>query len=261
MNELYVKEFVKQAMQQRVPQTKIAALLQRASQIVNSQVKAASTKLDIVDGLIKESGLQKTASSVSYVHGILNEALVNGADVPEAIQFTKQALDATNKRINFMEKVSKIANDPKLNLYAEGFIEKAKIAGMEQDEAIQLLVDVVDREKRAAGDDEMFKHPTDGMEVPPAPEGDPSVGAPPGMNPGAGNSTDDAEVAQILQMLQSLPPEEQQQIIQQLLAAIGSAQGGPAGPGAGEGVAPGPLAPPAQAGPGGPMGPQGPIPA
>ena len=247
MNDLYVQEFVKQAMQSGVPQETIAALLNRANEISNRQVKTAATKnIDIVDSLIAEAAMQKTASSVSYVHGIMNEAITNGANVPQAIQFTKQALAETTKKLTFMEKVSSIVSDPNLRQYAEGFIEMAKQAGLSQDDAVTLLVDVVDREKRAAGEpdgDEMFKQPSDQT---PAPDSDPAAGSPP-----VDGSSDDEE-AQILQLLQSLPPEEQQQVIQHLLAAISGGQGGPGGPG-------GP--PPADAaGAGGPPpgGPQGP---
>ena len=276
MNELYTQEFISQAKQAGVPQEKVAQLLQRVDEISKrkvktASVKTASAKLDIVDSLIQGAGLQKTASSVSYVQGVLNEAFTNGANVAQAINFTKQALDATASRINFMEKVRSIQKDPQLSQYAEGFILAAKTAGMTNDEAVSLLVDLVEREKHAEGGDPMFKQaPPAGAGGPPpgdpaqgAPEGDPAAGAPPmppggpGGDPSQGGPGGNPEEAQILQMLQSLPPEEQQQIIQQLLAAISGGQGGPGGPGAG-----GP--PPGMAGPGGPGGapqpggPQGP---
>jgi hypothetical protein len=250
MNDLYTQEFVKQAQQAGLAQEKIATLLQRASQIANrSNIKTASKKLDIVDSLIKDAGLQKTASSVSYVQGILNEALTSGANIPQAIGFTKQALYATGQKIVFMDKVAAIQANPQLSQYAEGFLSSAKTAGLSQDEAVNLLVDLVDNEKRAGGDD-MFKGAPAGAGGPPpgagAPMDDPSAGGPPGMgpgDPGAGGPPPgaggpppgggEAEEAQILQMLQSLPPEEQQEVIQQLLAAISGGQGGPGGPGAG----------------------------
>ena len=262
MNNLYQQEFVNQALKSGVPQQKVAALLQRAEEIANrpsKTTKTAATKLDLVDSLITGAGLEKSASSVSYVQGILNEAFTGGANLPQAISFTKQALDATSKRLAFMEKVSAIANNPQLNQYAEGFITTAKTAGLSQDEAVSLLVDVVDREKAAADSPDMFKQAPGGTPGgAPAPQDDPAAGAPPsgpGGDPAAGGNP---EEAQILQMLQSLPPEEQQQIIQQLLAAISGGAGGQGGPGAG-----GP--PPAMAGPGGPGGapqpggPQGPV--
>lgn len=277
MNELFTRQVGQQAYSAGVPQTKIAALLQRAEQISKRRVKTASKKLDVIDALISEAGMQKSASSVSYVSGVLNEALTNGANIHQAIQFTKEALDATAKKVVFIEKVSAIANDPKLSAYGEGFVERAKLAGMSQDDAVALLVDLVDTEKRADGDpSQMFKQAPDagaGGGAPPGmpPGMDPSAGGgmPPGMDPTGGAGGDpsggqggpgasDPQEAQILQMLQSLPPEEQQQVIQQLLAAISGQGGGPSGPGAGQGVPPGPMAPPPQPGPGGPMGAQGP---
>lgn len=265
MNNLYVQEFTKQALDNGVPQQNIAALLNKASQIASRQTKtAAAPKLDIVDSLLKNAGMEKNASSISYVNGILNEAFMNGANVAQALQFTKTALDATNTKLAFMSKVNAIANDPRLSQYAEGFIGMAKQAGLSQDEAVSLLVDVVDREKQAHGSDDstgMFKQPPDaGAGAPPS---DPSAGAPPspggpsgpGSDPSQGAPGADAETAQIMQMLQSLPPEEQQQIIQSLLAAISGQGGGPSPAGAGPAGAPpgGPGAmPPMPAGPQGP---------
>jgi DNA-binding transcriptional regulator YhcF (GntR family) len=272
MNELYTREFVKQATQAGVPQQKIAALLERASEISKRSTNNASTKtassFDIVDSLITNAGMQKNASSVSYVQGILNEALISGANIPQAMNFTKQALAETVKKVAFMDKVSAIANNPRLNEYAEGFIAQAKTAGLSQEEAVSLLVDVVDREKTAVDGDPMFKQPSDQGPGPSAPDSDPAAGAPPGGDPSAGEGQpgpSDPQEAQILQMLQSLPPEEQQQIIQQLLAAISGGQGGPGGPGAGGPPPAGAGGPPPGAGPGGPGGapqpggPQGPV--
>ena len=273
MNELYQREFVSQALQSGVPYEKIAALLERAENIAQRRTKtAAAPKGDLVDSLIKGAGLQKTASSISYVQGVLNEAFNSGANLPQAIAFTKQALDATTQKVAFMEKVSAIAASPVLSKYAEGFLESAKTAGLSHDEAVSLLVDIVDREKQAvdqAGGPDMFKQapggagvaggdPSNGQGGPP--DSDPMVGMPPGggamgpTDPGQGDPSggmggpghNDPEMAQILQELASLPPEEQQQIVQQLLAAIsGGGQGGPGGPG-GPGGAPQP---------GGPQGP------
>ena len=247
MNNLYAAEFTKQALQNGVPHEKVASLLARAEQIAKrkpTNIKQASAKINIVDNLIAEAGLAKTASSVSYVEGVLNEAFTNGANLPQALTFTKQALAATSERVKFMEKVSSIANNPKLNKYAEGFMETAKQAGLSQDESLSLLVDLVDREKMADGGNDMFKK---------APGADAGAGGPPpGMDPSAGAGASDPQEAQVLQLLQSLPPEEQQQIIQQLLAAI---SGG--GPGAGAGAGAGAGGPPPGAGPGaGPGGPQ-----
>jgi hypothetical protein len=275
MNELYQREFVTQALQSGVPREKIAALLERAEAIAQRKTKTASApKVDLVDDLIKNAGLQKTASSVSYTHGLLNEAFNSGANLPQAINITKQALDATAKKVVFMEKVSAINNNPKLSQYAEGFMLAAKTAGLSHDEAVSLLVDVVDREKQAG--DDMFKQspggPPPGGQGGPAPDSDPAAGSPPGGGAGAPPSGDpsggqggpgasDPQEAQILQMLASLPPQEQQQIIQQLLAAISGGQGGPGGPGAG-GPPPGAMGaggpPPGAGGPppgaGGPPG-------
>ena len=263
MNKLYTQELVAQAAQAGVPQEKIAALLQRAEEIAsrNTTKTASSKNIDIVDGLLQEAGMQKTASSVSYVQGILNEAFNSGANLPQAIGFTKKALVATNEKIAFMEKVSAISGNPKLAQYADGFLKKAKEAGMGDDEALSLLVNVIDREKQAGGPDDMFKHaPSQG-----GPGGDPGAGAggPPMGAPdaggieGPGSPGGDPQEAQILQMLQSLPPEEQQQIIQQLLAVISGGQGGPGGPsGPGAGGPGGPAgAPPPGPQPGGPQGP------
>lgn len=284
MNELYQREFVSQALQSGVPREKIAALLERAENIAQRRTKtAAAPKGDLVDSLIKGAGLQKTASSISYVQGVLNEAFNSGANLPQAIAFTKQALDATTQKVAFMEKVSAIAASPVLSKYAEGFLESAKTAGLSHDEAVSLLVDIVDREKQAAdqaGGPDMFKQapgagapggdPSGGQGGPP--DSDPMAGMPPGggaMGPAGPDGGDpsggmggpgqsDPQMAQILQELASLPPEEQQQIVQQLLAAIsGGGQGGPGGPGAG-GPPPGAMGP---GGPGGapqPGGPQGP---
>lgn len=291
MNELYTREFVKQAAANGLPQQKIAAIINRAQQIAYRQTKTASAKsnqnYDLVGRLLKSAGMEKTASSVSFTHGILNEAFMNGANLNEALEFTKTALDASAKKIQFMQKVAAIANHPTLGQWAEGFLGSAKQAGMSQDDAVALMVDLVDKEKRAAGDDSaMFKQPSDGGA--PAPEGDPSAGAPPmgagGPPPGdpSGGQMDptggqmdpsggqgqpgggDAQIAQILQELQSLPPEVQQQVIQQLLSVMGGGgQGGPAGaPPGGPAGAPPPGAPP-MGGPGGPPppqgGPQGPV--
>jgi DNA-binding transcriptional regulator YhcF (GntR family) len=266
MTNLYNEQFVKQAMASGVPQENIAAILKRAQQISQRLTKVAFAKanprFDIVDSLLKSAGMEKTASSVGYAQGILNEAFMNGANLNQAVQFTKQALDSSVQRMQFMQKVAAITNNPKLNQYAEGFVIRAKEAGMSQDDAVALLVDVVDREKLAdAGG--MFKQPSDGPQAPPS---DPAAGAPPsgpmpGGDPtGAGDPTGgaDPEAAQIMQMLQSLPPEEQQAIISQLLQAISGGQGGPGGPAGGPPGAGSP--PPSAMGPGGPGGaPQGPM--
>lgn len=263
MNELYQREFVNQATQSGVPQEKIAALLGRATQISQRKVikTASAPKGNLIDSLITGAGLQKTASSISYTQGILNEAFTSGANLPQAINITKQALDATAQKVVFMEKVSAIANNPQLSQYAEGFILAAKTAGLSQDEAVSLLVDIVDREKQA-GDEQMFK------QSPSGPPPGPGAGVPP---PGldspeddlaaagqGGHGAGDDQEAQILQMLASLPPEEQQQIIQQLLASI-SGGGGPGagGPPPGAGGPPptsldGPGGHPPMGGPGGP---------
>jgi hypothetical protein len=275
MNELYAQAFVKQATANGLPQQKIAAILSRAEQIAQRQTKTASVKsnqnFDLVTSLLKAAGMEKNASSISFTHGILNEAFMNGANLNEAVQFTKTALDASAKRVQFMQKVAAIANHPTLSQWAEGFLGSAKLAGMTQDDAVALMVDLVDKEKRAGGDDAMFKQPTDGA---PAPESDPAAGAPPmggagGPPPGDPSGGQgqpgggDPQIAQILQELQSLPPEVQQQVIQQLLSAIGGGQGGPGPAGAppmgGPAGAPPPGAPP-MGGPGGPppAGPQGP---
>jgi hypothetical protein len=246
MNNLYKQEFVNQALQAGIDREKIAAVLSRAEQITKrGSVKSGSAEFDIVDSIIKEAGLEKNASSVSYVQGIFNEAFNNGANVPQAIQFTKKAMIATSAKVKFMEKVSAIANDPKLSLYADGFIDSAKTAGLSQDEAVALLVNVVDREKSAAHGDDMFKGSPGGADGPPSPDSDPAAGAPPGGGAG-GPPGGDPQEDQILQMLASLPPQEQQQIIQQLLAAISGGQGGP-GAGAG-GPPPGAGGPPPGAG-------------
>ena len=270
MKEIYQREFVNQALQAGVPREKIASLLERAEQISKRKVKTASApKGDLIDGLLQNAGLQKTASSVSYAQGILNEAFQSGATLPQAINITKQALDASGKKVVFMEKVSAIANNPQLSQYAEGFMAAAKTAGLSHDESVSLLVDIVDREKQAAGADSMFKQSPGGPPDASAPDSDPAAGSPPsgpgGPPPsdpsgGQGAPGSDPQEAQILQMLASLPPQEQQQIIQQLLAAISGGQGGPGGPppgaggpppGAG-GPPPGAGGPPPMGGPGGP---------
>ena len=249
MNELYTQEFVKQALQSGVPQEKIAALLQRADEISTRTTKTAGTQnTDIIGDLLTGANMEKSASSVSYVHGILNEAFTNGANIPQAIVFAKTALDATNERLAFMQKVSSIKNDANLNQYAEGFMNSAKQAGMTENEALELLVDLVDKEKQA--NDGMFKQPSDSQAQGADAEG---TGAPPVGQPAHGSD----EEAQIIQMLQSLPPEEQQQIIQQLLAAISGGQGGLSGPPPSAGGLP-PSAggpPPGAMAPGGPQGP------
>ena len=249
MTDLYTQEFINQARRAGVPQEKVASLLERVNQISQRKTKTASQTFDLVDSLIKGAGLQKTASSVSYVQGVLNEAFTAGANLPEAINFTKQALDATSKKVAFMEKVSAVQADPHLSQYAEGFILAAKTAGMTNDEAVSLVIDLIDREKRAG--DPMFKQAPGGPGSDPsqsAPDADPAAGSPPGGDPSQGGG--DPQEQQILQMLASLPPQEQQQIIQQLLAAIsGGGQGGPGGPPPGAGAG-GP--PPGASGPGGP---------
>jgi len=260
MNDLYTQEFVKQALQSGIPQEKIATLLNKADEISKRQSTSTKTasimNQDIIGNLINQAGMSKTASSIAYTNGLFSEALVNGANIPQAMQFVKTALAETSKKVAFMEKVSAIANDPKLSQYAEGFLNRAKQAGLSEDDSVRLLVDVVDREKSAAHPDDMFKS------APPGAGGDPSLGGPqgappmpggPGGDPGAGADPSGAggpggdEEAQILQMIQSLPPEEQHKLISALMAAI---QGGGAGPGTGD---------PSQSGPAGapPMPPQG----
>jgi DNA-binding transcriptional regulator YhcF (GntR family) len=228
MNQTYSQEFINKALKAGYPQEKIAAVLHRAGVISERNTKLASVKQNLIGTLLDYSGMQKSASSVSYVEGLLKEAFDNGANLAQAAEFTKQALDATCERVTFMNKVSSIANDAELSKYAEGFLMQAKQAGIADDQALSLLVDLVDNVKQA-NDEGMFKQPNDPA-VPSAPDSDPSAGAPPGM--GAGGDQE----AQILQMLQSLPPEEQQQIIQQLLATISGGQGG--GPGGPTGTAP-----------------------
>src|ERR1035438_584303 len=100
MNSIYQQEFVNQAVKSGVANEKIAALLERAEEITKRKsTKTASSKLDLVDSLIQGAGMDKTASSVSYVQGILNEAFQSGANLPQAINITKQALDATTQKL------------------------------------------------------------------------------------------------------------------------------------------------------------------
>ena len=269
MNEIYTRQFAHQALQAGIPQEKIAALLNKADQIAQRSqrsTKTAATKFDFVDSLLVTAGLQKTASSVAYTQGLLSEAFTAGANVPQAYNFAKQALEATNVKLAFMQKIANINNSPALSKYAEGFLTSAKQAGVSDDEALSLLVNVIDREKRA-GDDSMFKGapsgpPPPGM-PPGGPGGDPTGGAggpPPGADPMSGPGAQvggpgGSEEQQLLQLLESLPPEEQQKLIQELLATMGGGQGGPGGdPSQG---APG-GAPPHHHHAGGGMPPQGP---
>ena len=270
MNEIYTRQFVHQALQTGIPQEKIAALLNKADQIAQRSqrsTKTAATKFDFVDSLLVTAGLQKTASSVAYTQGLLSEAFTAGANVPQAYSFAKQALEATNVKLAFMQKIANINNSPALSKYAEGFLTSAKQAGVSDDEALSLLVNVIDREKRA-GDDSMFKGAPSGPPPPPGmppggPGGDPTGGAggpPPGADPMSGPGAQvggpgGSEEQQLLQLLESLPPEEQQKLIQELLATMGGGQGGPGGdPSQG---APG-GAPPHHHHAGGGMPPQGP---
>ena len=274
MNDQLAKQFVSHALRAGVPQEKIAALLNKADEISTRRTKTAATKFDIVDSLLTNAGLQKTASSVAYTQGLLSEALTNGANVPQAYGFAKQALEATNTKLAFMQKVAAISNSPALSKYAEGFLGSAKQAGIADDEALSLLVNVIDNQKQASGDP-MFKSPApDGAPAAGAPPGGgaggppPGAGAPPpggapggepphhGGHPGGPEGQVGQEEQQLMELLQSLPPEQQQQIVEQLLAAIqGGGQGGPGGPGGPGGQPPGAGAPPPG---GGGMPPQGP---
>ena len=256
MNDQLAKQFVSHALRAGVPQEKIAALLNKADEISTRRTKTAASKFDVVDSLLSQAGLQKTASSVAYTQGLLSEALNNGANIPQAYGFAKQALEATNVKLAFMQKVAAIGNSPALSKYAEGFLASAKQAGMTDDAALSLLVNVVDNQKQAADGDPMFKSP--------APDADPSAGAPPGGAPGGAPGADGQvgqEEQQLMQLLQSLPPEQQQQVVEQILAAIqGGGQGGPGGPGGPGGQPPhgAPAGGPPPGGAPGGMPPQGP---
>lgn len=228
MNELYTREFISQALNAGVAQEKIAAILERADQISRRSVKTASnTEVSLIDALLCEAKFEKTASSEAYAQGILGEALASGATLHQAAQFTKQALDATQAKITFLQKVSAIANDSRLSNYADGFIEFAKKAGLDDDSALALLVETVDVQKQANFGGHPGAHAGQG-----GPGGAPGAdaggaGAPPMAQDGIEGPSMNGDMQQILQQLEQLPPEIQQQIIQQLLAATqGGGQGG-----------------------------------
>ena len=253
MNQFYAHQFAQNAQAAGVPVEKVAALLKRASEITTRRGAIKTAGAEIVNRLIGSAGMNKTASSVAYTHGLLKEAFDNGATLPQAYTFTKQALAETNARLTFMSKVAEIQNSPELSQYAEGFMGRAKLAGMSETDALNLVINVIDNEKRA-DDAGMFKQPS-------APDSDPAAGAPPGGPGGPGGPAGPTgpgadQEAQLMQVLQSLPPEEQQQIVQQILAAISGGQGGPGGPGGPPPGAGGP--PPSGAGGPPPGGPQGP---
>ncbi len=220
MNQAYVDSFIKQALSSGVPEEKIAALLHKAEEIsLRKSPKTAEENLNlIVSNLLKEAGLQKTASSVAYTNGILKQALDSGATPDNAITIAKEALDATQARLNYLSKISAIANDAELSNYAEGFLKAAMDAGMTEADATSALISQIDNIKLASS--ELFKQPVSGPDAgPEAGLGDDGAPA-----PGQGGPQEDP-----LQLIQSLPPEQQQALIQQLLAMIGGGQGGPQG--------------------------------
>ena len=257
----YVDQFINDALKAGMPREKIASLLSKADEISTRgnklQPKLAESYLDnTINQLLTSTGFDKTASSVAYTHGLLKSAIDAGASPAEAMQITKAALAQTYSNLTHMQKVSAVQNDPNLYNYALGFVKSAVAKGYNEQEAWNYVVNLIDQEKQAAhGGNQMFKQDVSQGGpggAPGGPGGDPTggMGGGPGGAGGGQPSEDD-----VMALLQSLPPEEQQQVLQQFLAMISGGQGGPGGAGAGSpamppqgGGAPGGLPP---TGPGG----------
>ena len=275
MNQFYAEQFASQAVASGIPREKVAALLKRAEEISYRRDSLKTAGAELVGRLMNKSGMQKSASSQAYVLGLLKTAFDEGANLPQAYDFCSRALVATNEKLAYMAKVAEVQNSPELSKYAEGFLASAKLAGMNEQDATNLLLNVIEREKRAHGGDDsaMFKHPQDPSSAGTPPGGgDPASGggpapgappmssapspdgAPPGGDVGAAGGGDVAQEEQaLMQMLQSLPPNEQQQILQQIISAIQQQQGQGGQPGAGpQGAPPSPGMPANGAGPAGP---------
>src|SRR6266853_52954 len=103
----YIVDFVKQALAQGIPQTKVAELLNKAQEISNRQnTKTAGNNFDeVFSGLIKGAGLDKTNSSVAYTSGLIKESMNLGATPQQAIELTKHALYKTNQDLQLMQKM------------------------------------------------------------------------------------------------------------------------------------------------------------
>lgn len=244
MTDQLVNEFVKRALNSGIPREKVAALVSKAQEIEfrNAPQKTAQVQLNnIVSNLLNEAGFDKNASSIAYTQGILKEALDNRISPNAAVKVAQLALAKTRANLNTANKLAEISKNAELADYAEGFIKAATSRGYTQEYATNYVINLIEKEKRAAGPGGQPPMPPGGGGAPGGggmfkqPMPDPSSLGGPGGAPGGpgGQGGIPPELAALLggqggQGGQQIDP----QMLEQILALIsgGQGQGGPGGP-------------------------------
>lgn len=207
-NQLIV-EFIKYAAVNGVPVEGIRQLVEeRFGAFAEKHASQPEQTLDaVVTSLLADCGLQKSAQSTGYVHGLLAEAIDAGASFQHAVKIAETAL------VEARSSVTKQAANEGFAEYADGFLKAALDAGYSDGQAQELLQRAVyQKTANMAGSEAMFKQPlapTGGM--PPGMDAMLGAGGPPSMD-GAQSQLDPGTMQQIVAMLSAgLGGQQQQQ--------------------------------------------------